>query len=151
MVNKKALLILLASSMLCASLNANEKVKQRKVFSTTITGEHLTKSEREAIKRKKELALIKEADEKKAKELAENKKQDSNGSLSGKEEKADTLDNRPPIERLTGKSLDELNGNKKEKVMSTNPITEITSQAPVITNDMRSKFKNSPSSEFKPR
>lgn len=113
--------------------------RHRKVFTTTTIGGYLTKSEREAIRKQKEEALVAESSSKQ--EVLE--KEDN---ISKKEN-----DNRSPIEKIVGKNAAEEHSERND-TQHVNPIVEITNQAPVITDDMRRNFQNSTSGsrEFKP-
>lgn len=113
--------------------------RHRKVFTTTTIGGYLTKSEREAIRKQKEEALVAELSSKQ--EVLE--KEDN---ISKKEN-----DNRSPIEKIVGKNAAEEHSERND-TQHVNPIVEITNQAPVITDDMRRNFQNSTSGsrEFKP-
>lgn len=139
---------LLTSFGYAASIdNSSGTVKHRKVFTTTMIGEHLTKEEKEAFKKQKE---AKAADFTKTNNNTSLEK--NNSFPSAVNEKGNgasvEVDNRSPIEKITGKKTgeDEVN----EEKQATNPIVDITRQAPVITKEMRESFKNDPSNEFKP-
>ena len=126
-----------------AAGDSSGTVKHRKVFTTTTIGEHLTKEEKEALRKQKEA---------KAAELAKANilEGENNSSAVGDErnESSVEVDNRTPIEKITGKKTvaDEAN----EVKQATNPIVDITRQAPVISKEMRESFKSDPSTEFKP-
>lgn len=144
MKSKKIVLSALAISILGTTnfLYADSGTEQngerhRKVFTTTTIGEYLTKSEREALRKKKEEALVTESSSKQ--EVLE--KEDN---ISKKEN-----DNRSPIEKIVGKNAAEEHSERND-TQHVNPIVEITNQAPAITDDMRRNFQNNSGGEFKP-
>ena len=118
-------------------------VKHRKVFTTTTIGEHLTKEEEEALRKQKEAKAVELA-----KANAPTGENNSSAVRNGENESSAEVDNRTPIEKITGKKagIDEAD----EVKQVTNPIVDITRQAPVISKEMRESFKSNPSMEFKP-
>lgn len=123
--------------------DSSSTVKHRKVFTTTTIGEHLTKEEKEALRKQKEA---------KAAELAKANAPTGENNSSAIEnegnESSAGIDNRTPIEKITGKKAGADEANEVKQV--TNPIVDITRQAPVISKEMRESFKSNPSTEFKP-
>ena len=138
---------LLTSFGYAASIdNGSGTVKHRKVFTTTMIGEHLTKEEKEVFKKQKE---PKAADSTKTNNNTSLEKNNNlSTAVNGKEASVE-VDNRSPIEKITGKKAGENEVNEEKQ--TTNPIVDITSQAPVISKEMRESFKNEPSGEFKPQ
>ena len=128
MKKSKIILSLCLASFVFAS--GESGVKHRKVFTTTIIGEHLSKEEMDVVKKQKEANVMVSPE--------------SNVSLPIDDNES-KVDNRTPIEKITGSRVE-----VTEKP-ATNPIVDITRQAPVITDEMRNSFKNQPSSEFKPK
>lgn len=126
--------------------NSSGTVKHRKVFTTTMIGEHLTKEEKEALKKQKEVKAIDSTKNNNNTSLEKNNSLST--AVNGKEASVE-VDNRSPIEKITGKKAGENEVNEEKQ--TTNPIVDITSQAPVITKEMRESFKNDPSKEFKPQ
>lgn len=145
MRSKKIVLSALAISILGTTnfLYADSGTEQngerhRKVFTTTTIGGYLTKSEREALRKKKEEVLVAESAKQVVLEKENNVSKNEN-------------DNRSPIEKIVGKNAVEEHSERND-TQQVNPIVEITNQAPVITDDMRRNFQNSTSGsrEFKP-
>lgn len=144
MRSKKIVLSVLAISILGTTnfLYADSGTEQngerhRKIFTTTTIGGYLTRSEREALRKKKEEAL---ATESSSKQVVLEKED----NISKNEN-----DNRSPIEKIVGKNAVEEHSERND-TQHVNPIVEITNQAPVITDDMRHNFQNSTGGEFKP-
>lgn len=128
--------------------NSSGTVKHRKVFTTTMIGEHLTKEEKEAFKKQKEAKAVDSTKNNNNTSLEKNNSLST--AVNGKGNGASIeIDNRSPIEKITAKKAgeDEVN----EEKQTTNPIVDITRQAPVITREMRESFKNEPSREFRPQ
>lgn len=126
--------------------NSSGTVKHRKVFTTTMIGEHLTKEEKEAFKKQKEAKAVDSTKNNNNTSLEKNNSLST--AVNGKEASVE-VDNRSPIEKITGKKAGENEVNEEKQ--TTNPIVDITSQAPVISKEMRESFKNEPSGEFKPQ
>ena len=126
--------------------NSSGTVKHRKVFTTTMIGEHLTKEEKEALKKQKEAKAVDSTKNNNNTSLEKNNSLST--AVNGKEASVE-VDNRSPIEKITGKKAGENEVNEEKQ--TTNPIVDITSQAPVISKEMRESFKNEPSGEFKPQ
>lgn len=126
--------------------NSSGTVKHRKVFTTTMIGEHLTKEEKEAFKKQKEAKAVDYTKNNNNTSLEKNNSLST--AVNGKEASVE-VDNRSPIEKITGKKAGENEVNEEKQ--TTNPIVDITSQAPVISKEMRESFKNEPSGEFKPQ
>ena len=138
MRSKKIVLSALAISILGTTnfLYADSGTEQngerhRKVFTTTTIGGYLTKSEREALRKKKEEVLVAESAKQVVLEKENNVSKNEN-------------DNRSPIEKIVGKNAAEENAaeehSERNDTQHVNPIVEITNQAPVITDDMRRNF-----------
>lgn len=139
MRSKKIVLSALAISILGTTnfLYADSGTEQngerhRKVFTTTTIGGYLTKSEREALRKKKEDALVITSSVRKEDNISKNEN-----------------DNRSPIEKIVGKNAVEEHSERND-TQHVNPIVEITNQAPAITDDMRRNFQNNSGGEFKP-